>query len=108
MFGDTAVKRNKYLRLIVHLGRPVTEPTVSSSDGLERLTGEGGSRRVLDLDVPTITLPVMAGRNLAVLAEAAARVPILRATGVAPAAGLLARPTHFLERSSRPAMARPC
>src|SRR3546814_20508571 len=57
MFGDTAVKRNKYLRLIVHLGRPVAEPTVSSSDGLERLPGEGGSRRVLDLAVPTTTLP---------------------------------------------------
>lgn len=26
MFGDTAVKKNKYLRLIVHLTRPMTEP----------------------------------------------------------------------------------
>src|SRR5690606_33926011 len=81
MFGDTAVKRNKYLRLIVHLGTPVAEVARARADGLERLTGEGGSRRVLDLDVPTITLPVMAGRNLAVLTEAAARVHILRAKG---------------------------
>ncbi|MEG8145791.1 HPr(Ser) kinase/phosphatase, partial [Xanthomonas hortorum pv. gardneri] len=29
MFGDTAVKKNKYLRLIVHLTRPMTEPTPS-------------------------------------------------------------------------------
>ncbi len=100
MFGDTAVKRNKYLRLIVHLGRPVVEPAGSTSDGLERLTGEGGSRRVLDLDVPTITLPVMAGRNLAVLTEAAARVHILRAKGVDPAAAFMARHSHFLERAS--------
>ncbi len=100
MFGDTAVKRNKYLRLIVHLGKPVAEPAAASSDGLERLTGEGGSRRVLDLDVPTITLPVMAGRNLAVLTEAAARVHILRAKGVDPAAAFMARHSHFLERSS--------
>src|SRR5690606_5036078 len=27
MFGDTAVKKNKYLRLIVHLTRPMTEPS---------------------------------------------------------------------------------
>ena len=97
MFGDTAVKRNKYLRLIVHLGKPVIEPSPS---GLERLTGDLGSRRVLDLDVPMITLPVMAGRNLAVLTEAAARVHILRAKGVDPAAAFMARHSHFLERAT--------
>ncbi len=97
MFGDTAVKRNKYLRLVVHLTRPMSEP---APGGLERLTGDSGSRRVLDLDVPTITIPVMAGRNLAVLTEAAARVHILRAKGVDPAAAFMARHSHFLERAS--------
>src|SRR5690606_35586730 len=97
MFGDTAVKRNKYLRLIVHLAQPSAVP---SPDGLERLTGDLGSRRVLDLDVPTVTLPVMAGRNLAVLTEAAARVHILRAKGVDPAAAFMARHSHFLERAT--------
>jgi HPr kinase/phosphorylase len=99
MFGDTAVKRNKYLRLIVHLVRPVGEP-VPVPGGMDRLTGDSGARRVLDLDVPTITVPVMAGRNLAVLAEAAARVHILRAKGVDPAAAFMARHSHFLERAS--------
>ena len=96
MFGDTAVKRNKYLRLIVHLSRPSLEP---KPDGMERLTGDLGTRRVLDLDVPTITLPVMAGRNLAVLTEAATRMHILRSKGVDPAAAFMARHSHFLERS---------
>ena len=96
MFGDTAVKRNKYLRLIVHLSRPSLEP---SPTGMERLTGDLGSRRVLDLDVPTITLPVMAGRNLAVLTEAATRMHILRSKGVDPAAAFMARHSHFLERA---------
>ncbi len=99
MFGDTAVKRNKYLRLIVHLVRPVGEP-VPVPGGMDRLTGDSGARRVLDLDVPTITVPVMAGRNLAVLTEAAARVHILRAKGVDPAAAFMARHSHFLERAS--------
>ena len=96
MFGDTAVKRNKYLRLIVHLSRPSLE---SSTGGMERLTGDLGTRRVLDLDVPMITLPVMAGRNLAVLTEAATRMHILRSKGVDPAAAFMARHSHFLERS---------
>ena len=46
MFGDTAVKKNKYLRLIVHLTKPMTEPT---PHGYERLTGDSGTRHVLDL-----------------------------------------------------------
>ena len=96
MFGDTAIKRNKYLRMIVHLSRPSLEP---KPDGMERLTGDIGSRRLLDLDVPMITLPVMAGRNLAVLTEAATRMHILRSKGVDPAAAFMARHSHFLERS---------
>ena len=101
MFGDTAVKRNKYLRLVVHLTKPTAESAPAPAPGgMERLTGDSGSRRVLDLDVPTITIPVMAGRNLAVLTEAAARVHILRAKGVDPAAAFMARHSHFLELSS--------
>ena len=95
MFGDTAVKRNKYLRLIVHLTRPSLEP---QPGGMERITGDLGHRRVLDLDVPMISLPVMPGRNLAVLTEAATRAHILRAKGVDPAAAFMARHSHFLER----------
>jgi len=100
MFGDTAVKRNKYLRLIVHLTPPSLEAGNGDGDGTDRLTGDLGARRVLDLDVPTITLPVMPGRNLAVLAEAAARTHILRSKGVDPAAAFMARHSHFLERGS--------
>ena len=100
MFGDTAVKRNKYLRLVVHLARPEDSREAHDASGMVRLTGDLGSRRVLDLDVPMITLPVMPGRNLAVLTEAATRVHALRSKGVDPAAAFLARHTHFLERST--------
>ena len=96
MFGDTAVKKNKYLRLVVHLTKPHLEP---QPGGIERITGDLGVRRVLDLDVPTITIPVMPGRNLAVLTEAATRTHILRAKGVDPAAAFMARHSHFLESS---------
>ncbi len=97
MFGDTAIKRNKYLRLIVHLTRPhlVPEP-----GGIERISGDLGHRRVLDLDVPMMTLPVMPGRNLAVLTEAAARLHILRSRGLDPATAFMARHSRFLNPAS--------
>ncbi|PNS09370.1 HPr(Ser) kinase/phosphatase [Solilutibacter silvestris] len=95
-FGDTAVKRNKYLRLVVHLTRPHLEP---KPGGMDRLTGDLDTTRILDLDVPRITLPVMPGRNLAVLTEAATRQHILRSKGVDPAAAFMARHSHFLEPS---------
>ena len=98
MFGDTAVKNNKYLRLIVHLPKPMTEPNIH---GYERLTGDSGKRHVLDLDVPLITLPVMPGRNLAVLTEAATRLHILRTKGIDPAAMFIARHSNLLEQRSQ-------
>jgi HPr kinase/phosphorylase len=99
MFGDTAVKRNKYLRLIVQL--------VKASDGgvesMSRLTGESSAPiRVLELDVPVFQLPVAAGRNLAVLTEAAVRLHMLRAKGLDPATAFLARHANLLSMSQRP------
>ncbi|GGA85549.1 HPr kinase/phosphorylase [Arenimonas soli] len=97
MFGDTAVKRNKYLRLVVHL-----EQTPQQSDeAMARITGESGSRKVLDLDVPVVELPVAAGRNLAVLTEAAVRLHLLRSKGMDPAAAFLARHSAFLQQGEK-------
>jgi HPr kinase/phosphorylase len=99
MFGDTAVKRNKYLRLIVHLVKAVD----ASAEAMHRLTGETAApSRVLDLDVPVFQLPVAAGRNLAVLTEAAVRLHMLRAKGLDPAAAFLARHAQLLSTSHEP------
>jgi HPr kinase/phosphorylase len=93
MFGHTAVKRNKYLRLIVHL-EPIGEDNGASID---RLSGDTTLRQVLDLEIPCITLPVAPGRNLAVLLEAAVRVYILRAKGIDPAHAFLARHSQMMQ-----------
>jgi HPr kinase/phosphorylase len=70
---------------------------------MARLTGETSApQRVLDLEVPVFQLPVAAGRNLAVLTEAAVRLHILRANGTAPAAAFLARHATLLSRSEGP------
>jgi HPr kinase/phosphorylase len=89
MFGDAAVKATKFLRVIIHLHMPNKEPP-----GGDRLYGNTGQRRVLDLDIPQINLPVMAGRNLAVMAEAAVRDYMLRMKGYDAAA-------EFVERHGR-------
>ncbi|GJM10803.1 MAG: HPr kinase/phosphorylase [Lysobacteraceae bacterium] len=77
MFGDDAVKNNKYLRLIIHL-QLTTDPSEIVHD---RLHGETSTREVLGVQVPTITIPVAPGRNMAVIVEAAVRNQILKMKG---------------------------
>lgn len=98
MFGHTAIKRNKYLRLIVHL-QPVAAD--NGNNDVDRLLGDVGSRRVLDLDVTTVTLPVAPGRNLAVLLEAAVRLHLLRAKGIDPAQAFLARHSAQMQKNGQ-------
>jgi HPr kinase/phosphorylase len=66
---------------------------------LERLPLKPGSEEIMGVEIRKVSIPVAAGRNLAVLTEAAARAHILRAKGVDPAAAFMARHSHFLERS---------
>ena len=97
MFGDAAVKANKFLRLIVQLEVP------ERSDGQpprDRLRGDTCSQRVLDLEIPCITLPVMAGRNLAVMTEAAVRDFMLKMKGYDAASAFIERHTRLLRSRS--------
>ena len=77
MYGDNALKRNKYLRLVVHLKR-LDEVEYAQ---LDRLQGERKIRTILGIDVPQILIPVAPGRNIEVLVEAAVRNHILRISG---------------------------
>ena len=99
MFGDTAVKMNKYLRLIVHLlpFSPGMDPA-----GIDRLFGDTSTRRVLELDVPQITIPVAPGRNLAVLVEAAVRSHILKSKGLDAAQTFMDRQAHQMRNKPGP------
>jgi len=97
MFGDTSIKRNKYLRLVVHLGKL---EDVHQNDGMARLQGVTTTRNVLDVEVPQITLPVAAGRNLAVLVEAATRTFLLKSKGIDPAQTFIDRQAHQMRRAS--------
>lgn len=77
LFGDSAIKINKYLRLIVRL-EPLNTESIKQID---RLVGSYTTQNILDLEIPEITLPVAPGRNLAVLLECAARNHMLRFSG---------------------------
>jgi HPr kinase/phosphorylase len=78
MFGETAVRRKKSLKLIVHLHRP----TSSDISNLDRLPASDSFQEIIGVKVTTVTIPVMAGRNLAVLVEAAARNFVLQQRGI--------------------------
>jgi HPr kinase/phosphorylase len=78
MFGETAVRRKKSLKLIVHLHR------LPGSDlsQMERLPPNDTYQEILGVKVSTVNIPVVAGRNLAVLVEAAARNFVLQQRGI--------------------------
>ena len=98
MFGHTAVKPSKYLRLIVHL-KPLREGELDDdSDGLTRLTGDIGHRDVFEVPIPMITIPVAPGRNLSVLVEAAVRNHGLKSKGFDPAQTFIDRQAHQMRR----------
>ena len=80
LFGDNAVKRTKDLHLVAHLC-PMEE---LERDPRMRLEGGFRTRRILDVEVTEVCLPVAPGRNLAVLVETATRQYDLRRRGYNP------------------------
>ena len=77
MFGDSAIKHDKNLRLIVHL-EVMNEGQLRQ---LDRLHGQRRCRTIQGVDVAQVTLPVIPGLNLAVLVECAVRSHILQLRG---------------------------
>lgn len=77
MFGETAVRRKKSLKLIVHLYRPQHDDLSK----LDRLP-QSGSEEIMGVLVSKVEIPVLAGRNLSVLVEAAARNFVLQQRGI--------------------------
>jgi HPr kinase/phosphorylase len=77
IFGETAVRRRMRLKLIVHLVRKDT-----LERDFERLPYEPLYEEILDVPVRKAVIAVDAGRNLAVLVEAAVRATILQLRGI--------------------------
>ncbi len=77
IFGETAVRRKMRLKLIVHLVRRET-----LEREYERIPYEPLTQDVLGIPVRKAVIQVVAGRNIAVLVEAAVRNTILQLRGV--------------------------
>ena len=69
MFGDSAIKPSKNLRLIVQL-KSIEDDEINH---LDRLGGSYDTITLLDVEMQAVMIPVAPGRNLAVLVEAATR-----------------------------------
>jgi len=97
MFGDTAVRPEKTLRLIVRLEQLTAERMAK----VDRLQAEQVTRNILDVDIPEVVLYVAPGRNLAVLVEAATRNHILRMRGVNPLEELMERQHVLMSKKDK-------
>jgi HPr kinase/phosphorylase len=86
IFGETAVRRKMRLKLIVHLVRRKT-----LEENYERLPLHQQTQDVLGLPIRKVVIPVEAGRNLAVLLEAAVRNTILQMRGIDTLADFMER-----------------
>ncbi|QJC54972.1 HPr kinase/phosphorylase [Polaromonas vacuolata] len=77
IFGETAVRRKMRLKMIVHLVRSET-----MERDYERIPYEPLTQDVLGIPVRKVVIQVEAGRNIAVLVEAAVRSAILQLRGI--------------------------
>ena len=96
IFGETAVRRKMKLRLIAHLARSST-----MRDPSERLPLAEQAEEILGVTVRKVTIPVAAGRNLAVLVEAAVRNEILKLRGIDSMAEFLSRQNQAMQKGDK-------
>ncbi|HEX2648584.1 MAG TPA: HPr(Ser) kinase/phosphatase [Burkholderiales bacterium] len=97
IYGETAVRPKMKVKLIAHLERPVRG---GARDPAERLPLSELAEEILGITVRKVVIPVAAGRNLAVLVEAAVRNYILQLRGKDSAAEFLARQERAMKDGS--------
>jgi len=93
IFGETAVRPKMNLRLVVQLDRPGMNES-------ERLPLHEQSEDILGVPVRKVVIPVAAGRNLAVLLEAAVRNYILQLRGIHSTAEFMERQRTEIKKSN--------
>ncbi|MBI2296588.1 MAG: HPr kinase/phosphorylase [Betaproteobacteria bacterium] len=94
IFGEAALRPRKNLKLIVHLEKPAG----TEARQLERLPLNAGAESIMGVDVRRVTLPVAAGRNLAVLTEAAVRNYVLQLRGIDSTQEFVARQSEQMQK----------
>lgn len=92
IFGETAVRRKMKLSLIVQLVR-----RGSMDDEHQRMPLQALTQEVLGLPIRKVIIPVAAGRNLAVLTEAAVRSTVLQLRGFDTTGEFIARQRAMID-----------
>jgi HPr kinase/phosphorylase len=95
IFGETAVRRKMRVKLIVHMVRKET-----MERDFERLPYEPLYEEILGIPVRKVVIAVDAGRNLAVLVEAAVRNTVLQLRGIDTYQEFVARHQRAMERDN--------
>jgi HPr kinase/phosphorylase len=95
IFGETSVRRKMRLKLVVQLIR-------SNTDSFERLPVQDLTQDILGIPVRRVMLQVAAGRNLAVLVEAAVRNTILTLRGIDTMGEFIERQALAIMQNSKP------
>ncbi len=96
IFGETAVRPRKLLKLLVHLEDHGHEAFTE----LDRLQVNATYQDVLAVPIRKVTIPVAAGRNLAVLVEAAVRNFVLNNRGIDSTKEFIERQQKLMEDGS--------
>jgi HPr kinase/phosphorylase len=96
IFGETAVRPRKLLKLIVHLEDHSNEQFAD----LDRLQVSATYQEILGVPIRKATIPVAAGRNLAVLVEAAVRNFVLNQRGIDSTKEFIERQQKLMEDGS--------
>jgi len=94
MYGNNAVMTHKRLHLIICLQPPTENGNVPAFD---RLDTNQRHRSMLGIDIPEVILPVAAGRDLAVIIEAAVRNHVLYLNGYNAAEDFIERQQKFID-----------
>jgi HPr kinase/phosphorylase len=93
IFGETAVRPRKLLKLMVHLEDHSNE----QFSELDRLQVSATYQEILGVPIRKVTIPVAAGRNLAVLVEAAVRNFVLNQRGIDSTKEFIERQQKLME-----------
>ena len=103
LFGDNAVKPTNPLDLIIHLAAAET----LAPETLDRLKMKSQHEKILGVRVPKFTIPVAAGRNIAVLVEVAVRNHMLLLRGINGTRQFMQRQQREMARAAKATVKKP-
>lgn len=79
IFGVRSVRQQKRIEVVVHLEH------WEHADSADRTGLDGATTRILDVEIPRVTIPLNPGKNITVVAEVVAMNHLLRFSGIDPA-----------------------